>query len=114
MAKWKTTEAEVVDNIYVPTDFASIKFKDRVNDETATYYAVIAFRTDKSEIITKQLDFGGSSPRPIGSRMKVIYDPNKPTDLVVHPKAYLRVLPWILMIAGLTGLMLSLVIYWGN
>jgi hypothetical protein len=107
-SKWKKSEATVIKNVCVPNELALFQPINPDDDETATYYPVVEFKTDKAETITKQLDIGGYPARRIGERIKVIYDPNKPTDFVTNPQTTLRATPLILMIAGAIGLVVSL------
>jgi hypothetical protein len=85
-SKWKKSEATVIKNIYVPNEHALFQPVNPDDDETATYYSVIEFKTDKSETITKQMDIGVYPPRRVGKKIKVIYDPNNPTDFVTNPQ----------------------------
>jgi uncharacterized protein DUF3592 len=111
--KWKKSEAMVVRNKYTPNEFALFDSIDPVRDETGTYYAVVEFKTDKGETITKQLDIGGNPPRPIGQRMLVIYDPNNPLNFVTYPRTKLEIIPRLLVAIGLIGLIVSIMDLFG-
>jgi hypothetical protein len=97
----------VVRNKYTPNEFALFESSDPVRDETGTYHAVVEFKTDKGETITKQLDVGGNPPRPVGRRMLVIYDPNNPLNFVIYPRTKLVIIPRLLAAMGLIGLLVS-------
>jgi hypothetical protein len=107
LRKWKKSEAMVVRNEYVPNELRLFKPNDPDDDEGAPYYAVVEFKTEKGETITKQLDSGGYPPSPLGERMVVIYDPNNPLDFVTNPRTKLEVIPRLLVAIGLIGLLVS-------
>jgi len=107
--KWKKSEAMVVRNEYVPNELRLFDSVDPMADETGTFYAVIEFKTDKGEIITKQLDAGTNPPRSVGQRVSVIYNPSNPQELVTFALTWLQFIPGLLMSLGLTGLLVSIV-----
>lgn len=109
-SKWKKSEAVVIKNIYVPNVLNLSKSINPEDDEDATYYAVIQFKTDKSETITKQLDLGRYPPRRIGSTLKVIYNPENPSSIVTDPHVILKAVPYILVIGGSLGLLASIIL----
>jgi hypothetical protein len=111
--KWKKSEAMVVRNKYTPNELALFKPNDPDDDETGTYHAVVEFKTDKGETITKQLDIGGYPPRPVGQRMLVIYDPNNPLNFVTYPRTKLEIIPRVLVAIGLIGLLVSVADFFG-
>ena len=98
----------MIKNIYIPDELTLLRPANPNDVETGAYYAVIEFKTEESVTVTKQLDIGGSSPREIGKRINVIYDPSNPTDIVTSPQLILRAIPLILMIGGVIGLGVSL------
>jgi hypothetical protein len=107
--KWKKAEAIVVRNNYTPRELRLFESIDPVAVETGTFYAVIEFKTDKGETITKQLDIGTNPPRPVGQRVSVIYNPSNPQEFVTFARAWLKVIPGLLMSLGLIGLLVSIV-----
>jgi hypothetical protein len=107
--KWKKSEAMVVRNNYTPSELRLFESVDPVADETGTFYAVIEFKTDRAETITKQLDIGTNPPISVGQRMSVIYNPNNPQEFVTFARTWLKVIPGLLMSLGLIGLLLSIV-----
>jgi hypothetical protein len=98
----------VVGNNYIPSELRLFESIDPVTDETGTFYAVIEFKTDKGETITKQLDIGTNPPRSVGQRLSVIYNPSNPQEFVTFARTWLKVIPGLLMSLGLLGLLLSI------
>jgi hypothetical protein len=111
--KWKKSEAMVVRNEFTPNELALFESIDPVQDETGTYHALIEFKTDKGETITKPLDFGGNPPRPVRQRMLVIYDPNNPLNFVTYSRTKLEIIPRLLVAIGLIGLLVSIIDIFG-
>jgi hypothetical protein len=97
-----------VGNNYIPSELRLFESIDPVTDETGTFYAVIEFKTDKGETITKQLDIGTNPPRSVGQRLSVIYNPSNPQEFVTFARTWLKVIPGLLMSLGLLGLLLSI------
>jgi hypothetical protein len=106
--KWKKSEAMVVKNNYTPSELVLFESNDPVRDETGTYHAVVEFKTDKGEIITKQMDTGTNPPRQVGQKILVIYDPNNPVNFVTYPRTKLKIIPGLLLAIGLIGLSVSI------
>jgi Protein of unknown function (DUF3592) len=107
--KWKKSEAMVVGNNYTPSDLRLFESIDPVADETGTFYAVIEFKTDKGETITKQLEIGTNPPRSVGQRVSVIYNPSNPQEFVTFARTWFQFIPGLLMSLGLIGLLVSIV-----
>ena len=107
--KWKKSEAIVVRNEYIPNDLRLFESVDPVAEETGTFYAVIEFKTDKSETITKRLDIGTNPPRSVGQQVSVIYNPSNPQEFVTFARTWLQFIPALLMSLGLIGLLVSIV-----
>jgi len=99
----------VVRNKYTPSDLRLFESIDLVADETGTFYAVIEFKTDKGETVTKQLDIGTNPPRSVGQRVSVIYNPNNPQEFVTFARTWFQFIPALLMSLGLIGLLVSIV-----
>jgi hypothetical protein len=97
----------VARNKYTPNEFALFESIDPIRDETGTYHAIVEFKTDEGETITKQLDIGGNPPKPVGQKMLVIYDPNNPLNFVLYPRTKLEIIPKLLVAIGLIGLLVS-------
>ncbi|HEY0744452.1 MAG TPA: DUF3592 domain-containing protein [Chryseosolibacter sp.] len=106
--KWKRSETMVVGNNYIPSELRLFESTDPVADETGTFYAVIEFKNDKGETITKQLDIGTNPPRSVGQRLSVIYNPSNPQEFVTFARTWLKVIPVLLISLGLLGLLLSM------
>src|SRR5882757_5441527 len=49
--------------------------------EFDAYYPVVRFLTDKQEWITQELSIGYSPAKKEGTKLKVIYDPDDPTNV---------------------------------
>ena len=107
--KWKKSEATVMRNNYTPSGLRLFKSIDPVADETGTFYAVIEFKTDKGETITKQLEIGTNPPRSVGQRVSVIYNPSNPQEFVTFARTWFQFIPGLLMSLGLIGLLVSIV-----
>jgi len=107
--KWKKSEATVVRNKYTPSELSLFESIDPVGDETGTFYAVIEFKTDKGETITKQLDIGTNPPRSVGQRVSVIYNPSNPQEFVTFARTWFQFIPGLLMSLGIIGLLVSIV-----
>jgi hypothetical protein len=106
--KLKKSEAMVIGNKYAQSELALFESADPVADETGTYYAVVEFKTDKGETITKQFEIGTNPPIPVGHRMLVIYDPKNPLDFVTYPRTKFQIIPGLLVAMGLIGLLVSI------
>jgi hypothetical protein len=107
--KWKKSEAIVVRNEYIPNELRLFESVDPVAEETGTFYAVIEFKTDKGETITKRLDMGTNPPRSVGQQVSVIYNPSNPQEFVTFARTWLQFIPALLMSLGLIGLLVSIV-----
>jgi len=105
LARGKLSEATIVKNVFSPNELTLIQKAHGIDDdESGTYYPVIHFRTDKNELITKQLTIGFNPPRPVGKKLSVIYNPSDPSDIVTYPRVQLEVIPKLLVSIGVTGL----------
>ncbi len=99
----------VVSNNYIPSELRLFESIAPVADETGAFYAIIEFKTDKGETITKQLDIGTNPPISIGQRVSVIYNPSNPQEFVTFARTWLKAIPGLLMSLGLLGLLVSIV-----
>lgn len=93
LAKGKKANATVFKNV-----------RDDSGTDGPMFYAVIQFLTDKQETITKQRNVGYSSPEKVGTKLKVIYDPENPNDFEIHSTFNLETLPRLLTSLGVFGL----------
>jgi Protein of unknown function (DUF3592) len=93
LAKGKKANATVFKNI-----------RDDSGTDGPMFYAVIRFITDKQETITKQRNVGYSTPQKVGTKLKIIYDPENPNDFEVHSTFNLETLPRLLTGLGVFGL----------
>lgn len=108
LKKWRIAEAVIVKNIYVPNELALFKPIDPNDDETATYYPIIQFKTAEDKTIVKQLETSFYPPRTVGKKMVVLYNPNNPASLITYPKVKLEIVPNSMITIGLIGLTISL------
>ena len=113
LKKWKTAEAVIVKNIYVPNELALFEPLDPNDDETATYYPVIQFKTAENQTIVKQLDTAGYPPKTIGKKLAVLYNPDSPSELITYPKMKLEIVPISMFTIGLIGLTIALLEIFG-
>jgi hypothetical protein len=95
--KGMRSEATIIKNVYQPD-----------GEGGGVYYPVVEFLTKKNEKVTKKLSFGVHPARPIGKKLGVVYDPDKPLDFVTSPGLYLEVVPRLLVAIGITGLIISI------
>ncbi|HET6540708.1 MAG TPA: DUF3592 domain-containing protein [Chryseolinea sp.] len=68
------------------------------------YYPVVRFLTDKQEWITQELNIGYSPPKPEGTKLEVLYDPDDPTNVEINSSAQLEFLPRLFVVLGIAGL----------
>lgn len=111
--KWKIAEAIIVKNIYTPNELALFKPLDPNDDETATYYPVIQFKTADNKTIVKQLETAWYPPRKVGKKMAVLYNPDSPAELIIYPRTKLKIVPNSMVEIGLIGLTVSLLEVFG-
>jgi hypothetical protein len=107
LARGKLSEATIVKNVYRPNVLTLIQNVHGIDDdESGTYYPVIHFRTDKNELITKQLSIGFNPPKSVGKKLSVIYNPTDPGDIVTYPRVQLEAVPKLLVSIGVIGLII--------
>jgi hypothetical protein len=106
--KWTRSTAVIIKNIYHRNDLALFNTNPPHDDETGAYFPVIQFTTVKKETITKELSIGSYPPRPVGTRMVVMYEINDPNNFITQPRIYLDIIPKILITIGLIGLLLAI------
>ena len=59
----------------------------KLEQKGRNYHPVIRFQTDKQEWITHVTDFGSSpSVYQEGEKVKVMYDPNHPENMMIHDR----------------------------
>jgi len=76
---------------------------DPNDDETATYYPVIQFKTTEDRTIVKQLETA-LPPKVVGKKMAVLYNSDRPTELITYSKTKLEIVPKFMVSTGLIGL----------
>ncbi len=84
----------------------AIIFKNNFQSSSSgggTYHPVVRFLTDKQEWITQELSIGYSPAIPEGTKLKVIYDPDDPTNVEIHSSLQLEILPRLLVAIGVVG-----------
>jgi hypothetical protein len=69
------------------------------------YYPVVRFLTDKQEWITQELNTGYSPAKKEGTKLEIIYDPNDPQSIQINSAFQLKILPRLLIIAGIVLLL---------
>ena len=95
LQNWKTTHGKVIGN------------NPKNSDGGIVYYPVIEFLTDQNETILKELNVGTNPSPRIGRIIKVLYDPQNPTDIVSRPVLNLEIIPRILVAIGITGIIVA-------
>jgi hypothetical protein len=113
LKKWKVAEAVIVKNIYVPNALALFEPLDPNNDETATYFPVVQFKTAENQTVVKQLETTWYPPKPVGRKLAVLYNPDRPTELITYPRTKLEIVPNSMLTIGLIGLTMSLLEIFG-
>ena len=78
--------------------------EDNSGTDGPMYFPVVRFQTDKQEWITKELSVGYSTPEKVGTKIKIIYDPEDPTSFETNSSFHLEILPRLLVAIGLSGL----------
>ncbi|WP_160143473.1 DUF3592 domain-containing protein [Chryseolinea soli] len=88
-------------------------FKTYLEGGSGLYYPVVRFLTDKQEWITEELSVGYNPKKREGAKLRVIYDPENPTEVEIHSILQLRILPLLFIVAGVAGMGLSSLEYLG-
>jgi Protein of unknown function (DUF3592) len=78
--------------------------KDNSGTDGPMYYPVVRFQTDKQEWVTRELSVGYSTPEKVGTKIKIIYDPEDPTSFETNSTFHLEILPRLLVAIGICGL----------
>ena len=94
----------------------AIIFKNNFQSSTSgigTYYPVVRFLTDKQEWITQELSVGYSPAKPEGTKLKVVYDPEDPTNVEINSSLQLELLPRLFVAVGVVGLIVGTLGYLG-
>lgn len=86
-----------------------IKNKYSTDDEgSAEHIPVVEFRTEKHEVITMELSYGNTAePKEIGEKIEILYNPNNPREAIVNSVIWMMVGPWLFIIIGVAGLILT-------
>lgn len=107
LARGKLSEATIVKNIYYPNELTPIlNALGLDDDESGAYYPVITFKTDKNELITKQLTIGFNPPNSIGRKLSVLYNPDNPNNIEIFPRIQHVVIPRLLVSIGIIALII--------
>jgi hypothetical protein len=68
------------------------------------YYPVVRFLTEKQEWITQELSIGYLTAKEEGTKLRVIYDPEEPTNVEINSTLQLELLPRLFVVLGIVGL----------
>jgi hypothetical protein len=71
----------------------------------------VRFLTDKQERITQKLSIGYSPAKKEGIKLKVIYDPENPTNVEINSTLQLELLPRLFVALGIGGLIFGTLEY---
>jgi len=90
-----------------------IVFKNNRNGSGSSrmYFPVVRFRTKEDLWVTQELDIGYFPKLSEGKKIKVLYDPDEPTNVVMHSFFTLVILPRLLVALGITGIVIGLLAY---
>ena len=83
-----------------------IVFKNNLSGRA--YYPVVRFLTDNQTWVTQELKMGSTSARKEGATIKVIYNPDDPTQVEIDSIFTLQVLPVIFIVIGIILLSYSI------
>ncbi|PTB92551.1 hypothetical protein C9994_13865 [Marivirga lumbricoides] len=84
---------------------------DHRDSNGGMYYPVVRFLTDKQEWITQKLSIGYSPAKPEGTKLKVLYDPEDPTNVEINSSFQLEILPRLFVVLGAAGFIFSMLEY---
>lgn len=87
------TNAMIIHNRYEPS-----------TDGDGVYYPTIQFVTLKNEKMEKELDFGSSAKKEVGTKIAIVYDQENPSDVVTSPTFWLTIVPRSLVGIGVVGI----------
>ncbi|MES1181871.1 MAG: DUF3592 domain-containing protein, partial [Flavobacterium sp.] len=64
----------------------AIIFKNNFSSgkDGGSYYPVVRFLTEQKEWVTQELSTGYSQPKPVGSKVEVLYDPLNPSVVEIN------------------------------
>jgi hypothetical protein len=83
----------------------------RTGRDGGMYYPVVRFLTKDKEWITKELSIGQTPAMQEGSKIKVIYDPDIPTEVEIDSTFRLEVLPRIFVAIGIIMFIIGILGY---
>lgn len=75
------------------------------------YYPVVRFMTDKQEWITQKLSIGYFPAKKEGTKLKVIYHPDDPTNVEINSPLQLELLPRLFVGLGVSGFVFGVLEY---
>ncbi|MEO6992100.1 MAG: DUF3592 domain-containing protein [Lacunisphaera sp.] len=90
-----------------------IRNEFRTTTSTDFYQPVVEFKTNKQETIVQKLGRGYKPAKAVGTKLQIIYEADHPTNVQVDSFFQLRVLPWLAIIVGSGGLILTLLNWTG-
>lgn len=88
----------------------SVDFNETLSS-SMMYYPIVKFTTDSNEQITQELSIGYYPAKAIGTKLEVVYDPDDPTNVEINSAFITKVLPALLITAGLIGFIVSILEY---
>jgi hypothetical protein len=82
----------------------AVVVRNNFNASDDLYTPVVRFETDKKELVERELSFSVKPKMKEGQKIKVIYDPDNPSDISINSTFLLEILPRLLVAIGLFGL----------
>jgi len=91
----------------------AIVFKNKFENsrDGGIHYPIVRFLTDKNEWVTQELSIGYSPPKPEGSKVEVIYDPEDPNKVEINSSFQLEILPRLFVGFGLATLVVAALVF---
>ena len=85
-----------------------IRNEIKTSTTTDFYHPVVEFKTSKQEVIVQKLGNGYKPAKAVGTKLQVIYEPDNPTNVQVDSVFQLRIVPWLAILLGSGGLIITL------
>ncbi|RLD68238.1 MAG: hypothetical protein DRI95_03520 [Bacteroidetes bacterium] len=96
LKKGKRILAEVVSNRFDSSEVT--------NGRTIKiFYPSVMFIAENGEEITEELDIGVNYEKPIGEKIKIIYDPENPHTIKQDNYFSIHIVPWLVFSMGVLG-----------
>ncbi len=76
--------------------------------ETTTYFPIVRYKTPDNKEYAHELRIGRETPKQKGSIVRLVYDPEDPTNVEIDSRTMLELVPRALVVAGTFGLVLVL------